>query len=110
MHVNKTGLVTFVLYQLLNSYVATCGETKNVGIKYNIPIDVQGLHLSEWQLVAMVVSAVDDDYDDNYLKVQVNVLPAAMEEQEYRKATDVSEVVSYTVLLHRGLNLMTMVF
>ena len=53
-------------------------------------ISIQDLQLSEWQLVAMAVSVVDDEYDDRYLKVRVDVLPAAMQEQEYKIATDVS--------------------
>lgn len=53
-------------------------------------ISIQDLQLSEWQLVAMAVSVVDDEYDDRYLKVRVDVLPAAMQEQEYKIAIDVS--------------------
>ena len=79
--------------------VTTCGEV-NVEITIILVVFIQDLHLSEWQLVAVVVSIADDDYDDDYLKVQVDVLPAAMQEQEYRKATDVSEhIVLYYILV-----------
>ena len=56
---------------------------------------MQVLQLPEWQLVAMVVGVTDDDYDDKYFRVQVDVLPAAMQEKEYKKATDVSETNTY---------------
>ena len=56
---------------------------------------IQDLQLPEWQLVAVVVDVTDDDYDEIYLKVQVDVLPAAMQEKEYKKATDVSETYTY---------------
>ena len=49
----------------------------------------------------MVVGVTDDSYDDNYFRVQVDVLPATMQEQEYKKATDVSEtyiIIAYCVM------------
>ena len=54
---------------------------------------MQDLQLPEWQLVVMVVGVTDDDYDDNHFRIQVDVLPAAMQEKEYKKATDVSEIL-----------------
>ena len=55
----------------------------------------------------MVVGVTDDGYDDNYFRVQVDVLPTTMQEQEYKKATDVSEtytIITYCVVLvnHRA--------
>ena len=50
----------------------------------------------------MVVGVTDDGYDDNYFRVQVDVLPATMQEQEYKKATDVSKtytIITYCVVL-----------
>ena len=45
----------------------------------------------------MVVGVTDDEYDDIYFRVQVDVLPVAMEEKEYKKATDVSE--TYIIII-----------
>ena len=51
---------------------------------------VQELELPEWRLVTMVVS---DDHNDNYFKVQLDVLPETMQEQDFKNATDVSTVL-----------------
>lgn len=47
---------------------------------------VQDLQLPEWQLVAKVVTNL---IDDKKFKIQLDVLPATMQEQELKNTTDV---------------------
>ena len=48
---------------------------------------VQDLQLPEWQLVAKVASNI---IDDKNFTIQLDVLPATMQEQELKNTTDVS--------------------
>jgi len=48
------------------------------------------LQLPAWQLVPKVT---DDDYEDKNFKIQLDVLPASMREQELKNTTDVSKIL-----------------
>lgn len=41
-------------------------------------------------MVTKAVGIADDDYEDKYFKLQLDVLPEVMEEEELKNATDVS--------------------
>ena len=40
--------------------------------------------------MAAIVSVADEDYDENFFKVQLDVLPETVQEQDLGRATDVS--------------------
>ena len=69
-------------------------------------IYVQDLQLPEWQLVTMAIGIGDDEYDPNYFKIQLDILPKSTQDQYFKNATDVSELMykySYHKMLMLGI-------
>ena len=45
----------------------------------------------------MAISIGDDEYDSNYFKIRLDILPETVQDQDFKNATDVS--TSYKMLM-----------